>query len=56
MDHNEFDFFDDLSHPFYYFLIQCNVTIKQKGDLVFPPEVYEVPKHIQKRAKTKRRA
>ena len=22
MDHNEFDFFDDLSHPFYFFLIQ----------------------------------
>ena len=47
MDHNEFDFFDDLSHPFYFFLIQWNVTIKQKGELIFPQEVYEVPKLSQ---------
>ena len=27
MDHNEFDFYDDLSQPFYYFLMQCNIFI-----------------------------
>ncbi|CAI2375165.1 unnamed protein product [Moneuplotes crassus] len=54
MDHNEFDFFDDLSHPFYFFLLQCNVSIKQKGQLVFPPEVYNVPDNIAKGRKKRR--
>jgi hypothetical protein len=25
MDHNEFDFQDDLLQPFYYFLLQCGI-------------------------------
>jgi len=56
MDHNEFDFFDDLSHPFYFFLIQCSVSIKQKGQLIFPSEVYDVPDVISRRKNKKKRA
>ena len=28
MDHNEFDFFEDLSQPFYLFLLQCGISVQ----------------------------
>lgn len=40
MDHNEFDFIDDLIQPFYYFLKQCNIFVEvepgSKGQIAFP--------------------
>ena len=43
MDHNEFDFYDDLTQPFYYFLIQCNIEVNcvndGEGQIKFPEEV-----------------
>jgi fermentation-respiration switch protein FrsA (DUF1100 family) len=33
MDHNEFDFIDDLIQPFYYFLKQCGIQVDpEEGD------------------------
>jgi len=46
MDHNEFDFQDDLSQPFEFFLVQCNITTQtstpDKGQLNFPEELSNV--------------
>ena len=47
MDHNEFDFIDDLIQPFFYFLKQCGITVEpeegEKGQLVFPEHLYTPP-------------
>ena len=47
MDHNEFDFIDDLIQPFYYFLKQCNISVEpengKKGSIDFPESLYVPP-------------
>lgn len=47
MDHNEFDFIDDLIQPFYYFLKQCNISVEveedKKGTIEFKEELYIPP-------------
>ena len=47
MDHNEFDFFDDLSLPFSAFLIQCGVSVFPESlntaFLSIPPNLFASP-------------
>jgi len=45
MNHNEFDFFDDLTIPFSIFLTQCGITVEytDSGYLEFPSEVFISP-------------
>lgn len=49
MDHNEFDFFDDLSIPFSSFLMQCGISVYPKRGEPdfpsFPPDIFEAPDH-----------
>jgi hypothetical protein len=44
MDHNEFDFFDDLSLPFSGFLMQCGVSVypdsENQGFVQIPHQLY----------------
>ena len=43
MDHNEFDFFDDLSLPFSGFLMQCGISVYPTETTSFislPPDLY----------------
>jgi hypothetical protein len=50
MDHNEFDFVDDLVQPFFNFLDQLGITTEveeddpTKGQLRFPERLYIPPK------------
>ena len=48
MDHNEFDFIEDLIQPFYYFLKQCGIQVEpkngDKGIIEFPEYLY-IPPH-----------
>jgi hypothetical protein len=47
MDHNEFDFVDDLVQPFYNFLKQLGISLAVKegesGQMGFPESVYIPP-------------
>ena len=46
MDHNEFDFMEDLIQPFYNFLKQLNISLVPKpdcGQLKFPEYIYLPP-------------
>lgn len=49
MDHNEFDFIEDLVHPFYNFLEQLNIGFNvdeedpKEGQLNFPEELFLPP-------------
>ena len=47
MDHNEFDFYDDLSLPFSGFLIQCGINVSplpnESGIFEPPFELFEKP-------------
>ena len=47
MDHNEFDFVDDLVQPFYNFLKQLGISLAVKegesGQMRFPESVYIPP-------------
>lgn len=47
MDHNEFDFIDDLVQPFYNFLKQLGISLDVKpgenGQMRFPESVYIPP-------------
>lgn len=49
MDHNEFDFIDDLVQPFYHFLEQMNITLDAKeddpnhGQINFPESLFLPP-------------
>ena len=47
MDHNEFDFFDDLSLPFSAFLLQCGISVFPESVttafLSIPPNVFVPP-------------
>ena len=53
MDHNEFDFIDDLIQPFYYFLKQCNVSVDveegDNGNVEFPEKLYIPPPDFPKK-------
>lgn len=50
MDHNEFDFVDDLVQPFFNFLDQLGITTEvdeedpKMGQLKFPERLYIPPK------------
>ena len=50
MDHNEFDFVDDLVQPFFNFLDQLGITTdvedddELKGQIKFPERLYIPPK------------
>ena len=63
MDHNEFDFIDDLIQPFHQFLKQCNISVEvegQEGQYIspmnenklgqfkFPEELYMPPTDFPK--------
>ena len=52
MDHNEFDFIDDLIQPFYHFLKQCSITVDvpdgEKGQIEFPENLYIPPPDFPK--------
>lgn len=45
MNHNEFDFFDDLTIPFSIFLTQCGISVEfhDSGLLEFPSDVFISP-------------
>ena len=46
MDHNEFDFYEDLSIPFSGFLMQCGIEVAPTQDdsfLTLIPTMYEPP-------------
>ena len=49
MDHNEFDFIDDLVQPFYHFLEQMNITLEAEeddpnhGQINFPESLFLPP-------------
>ena len=49
MDHNEFDFIDDLVQPFYHFLEQMNITLDAEendpnhGQINFPESLFLPP-------------
>lgn len=47
MDHNEFDFFDDLSLPFSAFLMQCGISVSPESMhtafINFPPGIFTPP-------------
>ena len=47
MDHNEFDFFDDLSLPFSAFLMQCGISVSPESMhtafINFPPNIFSPP-------------
>jgi abhydrolase domain-containing protein 17 len=47
MDHNEFDFFDDLSLPFSAFLMQCGISVAPESMhtafINFPPSIFSPP-------------
>mmetsp|Transcript_8236 Transcript_8236/g.7644 ORF Transcript_8236/g.7644 Transcript_8236/m.7644 type:complete len:222 (+) Transcript_8236:144-809(+) len=49
MDHNVFDFYDDLSQPFYFFLTQCGINAvfedqeKNTDAIIFPDDIYTPP-------------
>lgn len=51
MDHNEFDFVDDLIQPFYNFLEQLGITVAPEkddphfGSLRFDEKLYLPPKN-----------
>lgn len=49
MDHNVFDFYEDLSVPFSRFLAQCGITVMPKrGEALFPAfaeQLYQAPDH-----------
>jgi len=51
MDHNEFDFIDDLIQPFYYFLKQSGIQVDlEEGEekIRFPENLYEPPHDFPK--------
>ena len=47
MDHNEFDFFDDLSLPFSAFLMQCGISVSPESMhaafINFPANIFSPP-------------
>ena len=49
MDHNEFDFIDDLVQPFYHFLEQMNINLEAEeddpdhGQIHFPETLFLPP-------------
>jgi len=49
MDHNEFDFIDDLVQPFYHFLEQMEITLdadendRSHGQIHFPESLFLPP-------------
>ena len=49
MDHNEFDFIDDLVQPFYHFLEQMNINLEAEeddadhGQIHFPEHLFLPP-------------
>jgi len=47
MDHNEFDFFLDLSQPFYLFLVQCGISVVSvpslPAHLYFNQALFQLP-------------
>lgn len=55
MDHNEFDFIDDLVQPFYNFLEQMNLTLDpmaddpKNGQINFPEHLFLPPKDMVER-------
>lgn len=53
MDHNEFDFFEDLSQPFYFFLMQCGISVAPEDEkdrfLRFPEHFYIPPDNFPKK-------
>lgn len=55
MDHNEFDFVDDLVQPFFNFLDQLGITTEvdeddpTKGQIKFPERLYIPPKSFSDR-------
>ncbi|OMJ74392.1 hypothetical protein SteCoe_26687 [Stentor coeruleus] len=54
MDHNEFDFFDDLSLPFSTFLMQCGISMYPENIhtafINFPPSIF-APPNIQNKGR-----
>lgn len=52
MDHNEFDFIDDLIEPFHKFLKQCHISVdpdEESNDMFkFPEELYIPPTDFPK--------
>mmetsp|Transcript_27363 Transcript_27363/g.26424 ORF Transcript_27363/g.26424 Transcript_27363/m.26424 type:complete len:143 (+) Transcript_27363:840-1268(+) len=56
MDHNEFDFIDDLIKPFYYFLRQCSISVDadegSKGSIEFEEQLYIPPADFPKKSNT----
>ena len=53
----QFDFYDDLSQPFYFFLIQCNITVSSptpgQGQIKFPESLYQAdPKFVNRKQKS----
>ena len=49
MNHNEFDFFDDLTIPFSTFLLQCGISFEfsiENGFLNFPSDLFTPPNEI----------
>lgn len=52
MDHNEFDFIDDLIEPFHKFLKQCHISVDveegKNGVFKFPEELYYPPEDFPK--------
>ena len=55
MDHNEFDFVDDLVQPFFNFLDQLGISTEveeadpNKGQIKFPERLYIPPKSFTDR-------
>ena len=55
MDHNEFDFVDDLVQPFFNFLDQLGISTEveeddpNKGQIMFPERLYIPPKSFTDR-------
>ena len=46
MDHNEFDFIDDLVHPFFNFLTQLGISLEpedSKSHFKYPENLYIPP-------------
>jgi hypothetical protein len=48
MDHNDFDFCEDLITPFYHFLKQFNISTREPKSmyrhLKIPPEYFKIPR------------
>lgn len=50
MDHNDFDFYEDLTKPFFSFMIQVGIDLdpKSKSRIIdFPKEIFNPPSNIK---------